>query len=211
MNGIHFRIVISTVLWISSPEVMAQVYKCKGADGTISYQEAACDPLQQESLPITIKSEGQITDAPAQHHPNQGISLANHAKKAETKFFTHFSASLESLPRFLKDNSSSPLIISIIFFAAAAAVLIPFSRRKPKEDHFICSRCNKLTPYTPRTIEAWRHDKKSLFCQECHSRWLQSRPMKSSGAQRDSNTGCLGIVVIFAAVPLSLLLFGLYF
>ena len=84
------------------------------------------------------------------------------------------------------------------------AKLMP--KRQPKETYFKCARCGAVSRHTERTIEAWRNNKAKFFCQSCHSKWLQSRPpqvrerFSSSGG---SGSGCLGVVVLFALVPLA--------
>ncbi|MEW5789849.1 MAG: hypothetical protein AB1899_18565 [Pseudomonadota bacterium] len=79
-------------------------------------------------------------------------------------------------------------------------------KRQPKETHFKCARCGAVSRHTERTIEAWRNSKTKFFCQSCHAKWLQSKPpqererFSSAGA---SKSGCLGVVVLFALVPLA--------
>jgi len=77
-------------------------------------------------------------------------------------------------------------------------------KRQPKEAHFKCARCGTVSRHTERTIEAWRNNKTKFFCQSCHAKWLQSRPpqerFSSAGGSR---SGCLGVVVLFALVPLA--------
>lgn len=100
-------------------------------------------------------------------------------------------------------------------FGIAIAVVIVLSligkflpKRQPKEKHFRCARCGAISPHTERTIEAWRNSKAKFFCQACHAKWLQSRPPQgreqfSSRGSVGSGSGCLGIVVLFAFVPVA--------
>lgn len=56
-----------------------------------------------------------------------------------------------------------------------------------------------------RTIEAWRSGKTKFFCQTCHAKWLQSRPHQERDSYAKSaggSSGCLGVVVLFAMLPL---------
>jgi len=104
--------------------------------------------------------------------------------------------------------------LEVIFGIAIAGVialsfvskLLP--KRQPKEKHFKCSHCGAVSCHTERTIEAWRNSKTRFFCQTCHAKWLQSRPHQeraqfSSRGNAGSGSGCLGIVVFFAFVPLA--------
>lgn len=82
--------------------------------------------------------------------------------------------------------------------------LVP--KRQPKEKHFKCSRCGVVSQHTERTIEAWRNNKTKFFCPSCHSKWLQSRPPQERerfSSTGSSGSGCLGVVVLFALVPLA--------
>ena len=83
-----------------------------------------------------------------------------------------------------------------------------FLKRQPKEKHFRCARCGAISPHTERTIEAWRNSKTKFFCPACHAKWLQSKPPQgrvqfSSRGNAGSGSGCLGIVVFFAFVPVA--------
>jgi hypothetical protein len=78
--------------------------------------------------------------------------------------------------------------------------------RKPKEKYFKCARCGSVSPHTERTIDAWRNSKTKFFCQTCHAKWLQSKPPKAYShvpAAGNSRSGCLGVVVLFALLPLA--------
>jgi uncharacterized protein YlaI len=84
--------------------------------------------------------------------------------------------------------------------------LIP--KRKPKEKRFKCFRCGAVSNHNERTMEAWRNNKTTFFCQACHVKWLQSRPPQlrkqfSSLGSTGSNSGCLGMVMLMAFVPLT--------
>jgi hypothetical protein len=98
------------------------------------------------------------------------------------------------------------ILIAGIVFLSVVGKLLP--KRRPKEDHFKCSRCGAVSQHTERTIEAWRKKKTKFFCQACHAKWLQSRPHQereqfSSRGTVGSKSVCLGIVVLFAVVPLA--------
>jgi hypothetical protein len=82
------------------------------------------------------------------------------------------------------------------------------AKRQPKEKHFKCARCGSISRHTSRTIQAWRSNKTKFFCEACHAKWLQSqlpreRAQFSVRGGAGSRSGCLGVVVLFAVVPLA--------
>jgi hypothetical protein len=97
------------------------------------------------------------------------------------------------------------ILIAGIVVLSFVGKLMP--KRRPKEKNFKCSRCGASSPHTERTIEAWRMKNAKFFCQTCHAKWLQSRPhqereQSSSRRTVGSQSGCLGIVVLFAFIPI---------
>ena len=111
----------------------------------------------------------------------------------------------------------SPEIIIAVAVAALVglglvAKLIP--QRMPPQKSFKCSRCGTAALHNNRTAEAWRNGKAKFFCQACHLKWLQSRPPqeRESHSRHGSSrggSGCLGVVVLFALLPLGALLYRL--
>jgi hypothetical protein len=89
-----------------------------------------------------------------------------------------------------------------------------FPKSKPKEKQFKCAGCNIFSPHTERTIEAWRNKKTRFFCPACHRKWLQSRSpqegQRFSAHPSSSRSGCLGVVVMFALVPIGYFLVQVY-
>ncbi len=103
---------------------------------------------------------------------------------------------------------SPEVIIGIIIAGVMALSLVSklLPKRQPKETRFKCSRCGAVSQHTERTIEAWRNKKTKFFCQSCHAKWLQSRPPQERerfSTEGNSRSGCLGVVVLFALVPLA--------
>jgi hypothetical protein len=103
---------------------------------------------------------------------------------------------------------SPELIIGAVFVGVIVLSLIGklMPKHQPKEKHFNCARCGAVSQHTERTIEAWRKNKTKFFYPSCHSKWLQSRPpqeRKRFSSAGSSMSGCLGIVVLFALVPLA--------
>lgn len=99
----------------------------------------------------------------------------------------------------------SEVIFGIIFVGVIVLFFVSrlLPKRQPKEKSFKCARCGVFSRHTERTIEAWRNNKTKFFCPACHAKWLQSRPPQFSRGNAGSGSGCLGIVVLFAFIPLA--------
>ena len=89
--------------------------------------------------------------------------------------------------------------LAAVVAAVAAIVFIAtklFAEPKPKEENFVCSRCNALSRHTNRTIEAWRAGKTKFYCDACHLTWLRShhspRPVPGPATARLSPCGLGG-------------------
>ena len=104
-----------------------------------------------------------------------------------------------------------------VLFGAAVIVVIALSvlaklapKRQPPSQFFKCARCSTTTRHTSRTIEAWRNNKTAFFCQACHSKWLQSHPSQEQPASPRQfaarGSGCLGVAVLIALVPVGIAL-----
>jgi len=104
-------------------------------------------------------------------------------------------------------NILRPEVVAAII-AVVVIVTLLRSRKKPKEKYFTCARCSANSAHTNRTIEAWRNGKTKFFCTACHTKWLQSQP--TSASSRPSGSGCLGVLVLLALVPLGLLFLWAY-
>ena len=101
-------------------------------------------------------------------------------------------------------NVNPELIFGIILAGMVCLSLLGklMPERQPKEKTFKCARCKTISHHNNRTIEAWRNNKKTFFCQSCHSKWLQSRPLQQRG-RNNSRSGCLGVIVLFAIIPIA--------
>ena len=104
------------------------------------------------------------------------------------------------------------VVVGSIIVVGILSGLLP--KPRPKEKYFRCARCNSLSPHTTRTIKAWRSNKAKFYCPSCHATWLASHPSPEEhqaarplGAQR---SGCLGVVLVAAGVPVSCALWWLY-
>lgn len=106
-------------------------------------------------------------------------------------------------------DMGSPVSPEVIFGIIIAGVIVLsflsklLPRHQPKEKHFKCVRCGAVSRHTERTIEVWRNNKTKFFCQSCHAKWLQSRAPRLFRRNVGSSSGCLGIVVLFAVIPLA--------
>lgn len=86
-----------------------------------------------------------------------------------------------------------------VAFVALVAKLLP--KRRPPSAAFQCSRCGASARHDERTAEAWRSGKKTFFCQACHVKWLQSRPLQERGSGSSGASGCLGAFALVALLP----------
>ena len=104
--------------------------------------------------------------------------------------------------------------IAVVVVVALVFVAWLLPKRQPPEKFFKCSRCKALSRHNNRTIEAWRNNKTTFFCQACHAKWLQSRPPqeheKFSRRSSSSGSGCFGVIALFALVPLGCMLVWAY-
>src|SRR5512138_3107402 len=103
-------------------------------------------------------------------------------------------------------NTISVEVIVGIAALILAALVIYSRTRRPSEKTFKCGRCSKITPHTPRTIEAWRSGKTRYFCNACHALWLQSQPAQARHrGTRPGGAGCLSIVFALMFLPVLLI------
>src|SRR5690606_38769109 len=102
--------------------------------------------------------------------------------------------------------------VAVVAVLGLVAMLLP--KRKPPSQVFQCGRCGTASRHNDRTTEAWRSGKTKFFCQACHAKWLQSRPPPERQSHASSggrgSSGCLGVVVLFALLPLGGLLAWAY-
>jgi hypothetical protein len=102
------------------------------------------------------------------------------------------------------------MLIAAVIAAGAVLGLVAklLPKRKPPSPTFQCGRCGTTAWHNDRTSEAWRSGKTKFFCQACHAKWLQSRAPQERTPKGGS--GCLGVVVLFALLPLGGLLKWVY-
>lgn len=104
---------------------------------------------------------------------------------------------------------SPELIVGLLVGGALLFAVLRklFPKPQPKEKHFKCARCGSFSQHTERTIEAWRNNKTKFFCPGCHAKWLQSQPQTGRGQFSSQGaggrSGCLGVVVLFAVLPVA--------
>lgn len=101
--------------------------------------------------------------------------------------------------------------IAVVAFVGFALAAKHIPQRMPPQKSFKCGRCGIDAPHNNRTAEAWRNDKKKFFCQACHAKWLQSRPLQereqfsSHSSGGSGSSGCFGVVALFVLLPISAL------
>lgn len=203
-----------TLCCTGSPDARAEAYKCADAAGNISYQQAPCAAGQQQSLPVSlqpalIEERRAAVNSPlpprVQSAGSAGGRLADIAGKegrrglrVAEEWARKPMPLVGGLPRGY-GVIAAVLVLGIVLFPGL------FFWKKPKAKTFTCTRCERLAPHTPRTIEAWRQKKTEFFCDDCHARWLQAHPEHALSKMRASHSGCLGVVILFAALPIVLL------
>ena len=60
-------------------------------------------------------------------------------------------------------------IYTVLAVIAFALVLrLAGGVRRPKETHFKCARCAKVTLHSARTIQVWRNGSSAFYCDACY-------------------------------------------
>lgn len=193
----------------SGPDARAEAYKCADTAGNISYQQVPCEAGQQQSLPVSVRP-ALIEDRPAvvkSAVPPQAGRLADIAGQEGRRGLRVVEAWARKPVPVAGGLPLGYVVLGAVL--VLAIVLFPglFFWKKPKEKTFTCTRCERLAPHTPRTIDAWRQKKTEFFCEDCHARWLLAHPEHQLSRMRASHSGCLGVVILFAALPV-VLFFG---
>ena len=98
--------------------------------------------------------------------------------------------------------------IAIFILIGLVVLLKILPKKMPKEKNFVCARCSRTSPYTKRTIEAWRRGFSKLYCSTCHEKWLQTRPKVQ---RANSAGGCLSGIVLFIMLPPTVFIFLKWF
>jgi len=112
-------------------------------------------------------------------------------------------------------GSETIIAVAVIAIIGLALIAKLIPQRMPPQKSFKCGRCGAAALHNNRTAEAWRNGKTKFFCQACHLKWLQSRPPQeresySSHSHARGGSGCLGVVAVFALLPLGALLHWAY-
>jgi hypothetical protein len=89
--------------------------------------------------------------------------------------------------------------------------------RGPSNLRYTCAGCSQQFTHSRRTLGAWKKGTRQFYCSACHTRWRSARaaPPGSrvpqadgrggsgpSGAPAGSGSGCLGVALLLAVVPL---------
>ncbi|MCC2637743.1 MAG: cold shock protein [Moraxellaceae bacterium] len=204
---------LATLCCAGIPPAMAEAYKCADAAGNISYQQMPCSEGQQQALPVELQpaliegreavgtrtlppqagnTAGRLVEI-ARQEGGSGLRLAEAWARKPMPFAGGLPQGYAAL--------AAVLVLAIVLFPGL------FFWKKPKEKNFTCTHCERLAPHNPRTIDAWRLKKTEFFCDDCHARWLLAHPEHLFSKKRASHSGCLGVAILFAALPV-LLFFG---
>lgn len=192
---------------MSSPDARAEAYKCADAAGNISYQQVPCDAGQEQSLPVSVQPaliEERQSVGKSAVPPQAGDTAGRLADIAGLEGRRGWRVVEAWARKPMPLAGGLPLgyvVLGVVL--VLAIVLFPglFFWKKPKAKTFTCTRCERLAPHTPRTIDAWRQKKTEFFCDDCHARWLLAHPEHQLSKMRASHSGCLGVVILFAALP----------
>lgn len=189
------------------PDARAEAYKCADAAGNISYQQVPCSEGQQQALPVDLQpaliEERQavgISALPTQagSTPGRLVEIAGNEGGRGLRLAEAWARQPMPFAGGLPQGYAvlaAVLLLAIVFFPGL------FFWKKPKEKSFTCTRCERLAPHNPRTIDAWRQKKTEFFCDDCHARWLLAHPEHLFSKKRAARSGCLGVVILFAALP----------
>ncbi len=52
--------------------------------------------------------------------------------------------------------------------------------KKPKQEHYSCTKCKAVERFNSRTIAAWNRGITRLFCNKCHKDWIKDKPRERS-------------------------------
>jgi hypothetical protein len=90
----------------------------------------------------------------------------------------------------------------------------------PGSLRYECVKCKGQFIHSDRTIGAWEKGNRRTFCDSCHKKWLASKPKitqpqhnskqpvfrrspaQSSRSSSQNTSGCLGVLILLAIVPI---------
>lgn len=150
----------------------------------------------------------------ATHVLLEGVSLANSGipKKIITEpvkkdaidylcYFILIVLLVLLLGLFVKTGSSKPVLVLGVTFTIILFFIL--SRKKqPASKLFSCSKCRTVSNHDERTVLAWNKGLNRLYCKSCHQAWLREKPADIHNSYSSSNSGCLGLFLVIALLPI---------
>jgi GrpB-like predicted nucleotidyltransferase (UPF0157 family) len=106
------------------------------------------------------------------------------------------------------DQNLIGIIVGVSFLLFLAARFFDNTKMPPSKV-FRCAGCKKNEAYSKRTIEAWRHGYKRIYCQACHVKWLKNNP-NARQASSDSK-GCAVVAITIVSLPIFTAVIGWVF
>lgn len=163
---------------------------------------------------VAKDSQGRLK---ATHVLLEGVSLSNSGsskriitepvKKDALDYFAYFALAVLlaiSLGLFIKTGApESALVPGAIFLLVI--FFISSRKKQPANKLFSCSKCRAVSSHDERTVLAWNRGLNRLYCKSCHQTWLREQPkeqQESRSSYSSSNSGCLGLFLVIASVPI---------
>ena len=90
-------------------------------------------------------------------------------------------------------------------YAVPAFIAFMFLGRskKPKQEHYSCSKCKSVERFNPRTIKIWNRGITRLFCNKCHYEWVKiTCESNNTYFSPRGSSGCLGAFLVLSALPI---------
>lgn len=119
-------------------------------------------------------------------------------------------SSVMAIAAIVMGVTSGNVDAAILLGALVLGVLFVLSlrKKKPTNPRFSCAKCRTVAQHDARTVQAWNRGLSRLYCRPCHLKWLRERPNQQPDPRASSpaKSGCLGVFIAMAAVPLLALL-----
>lgn len=88
------------------------------------------------------------------------------------------------------------LIVLAVVVAMGAARLSASKKRQfrksdfsgPQSVRFTCAKCSNQFNHTRRTIAAWEKGSRRIFCNGCHKKWIDSRPVRDGNLKSEDSS-----------------------
>lgn len=163
---------------------------------------------------VAKDSQGRLK---ATHVLLDGVSLSSSGgfkkiitepvKKDAIDYFAYFALVVLlaiSLGVFIKTGVPESALVPGGFFLLVM-FFISTRKKQPANKLFSCSKCRSVSSHDERTVLAWNKGLNRLYCKSCHQAWLREQPKEQQESRRSyssSNSGCLGLFLVIASVPM---------